>query len=121
MNADDQQTPPDPLATFDGSQRAAFAAVADSLIPEAHGMPSAGDIVDETRLRFVLRARPDLIEPFQAALGYRVGDDPAPASRRSNATNRTTMQRCCSWSLAATTRTRTFGTGSVIPARSPRQ
>jgi hypothetical protein len=75
MNAHDQQTPPDPLAVFDESRRASFAAVANYLIPAAHGMPSAGDIVDDVRIRFVLRARPDLIEPFQAALGYQFGED----------------------------------------------
>jgi hypothetical protein len=77
MTAQDKQTPSDPLAAFDERRRASFAAVADYLIPEAHGMPSARDIVDDVRLRFVLRARPDLIEPFQAALGEQFGDNPS--------------------------------------------
>lgn len=77
MNAHAMQLPPDPLAEFDKSRRASFATVADYLIPAAHGMPSAGDVVDDVRLRFVLGARPDLIEPFLAALGGRFGQDPS--------------------------------------------
>lgn len=77
MNAHDQQTPSDPLAALDESRRASFVVVADYLIPEAHGMPSAGDVVDDARLRFVLRARPDLIEPFLAALEHPFGEDPS--------------------------------------------
>ena len=56
-------------ATLTDEQRSNLAAVADRLIPAAHGMPSAGAVVDEERLRFVLNARPDLIEPLRAALG----------------------------------------------------
>ena len=56
-------------ATLTDEQRSNLAAVADRLIPAAHGMPSAGTVVDEERLRFVLNARPDLIEPLRAALG----------------------------------------------------
>ena len=40
-------------------------------------MPSAGEVVDETRLRFVLTARPDLTEPLLAALRPELGADPA--------------------------------------------
>ncbi len=68
--------PSDPLAAFDAGRRAMFAAVADHLIPEAHGMPSAGSIVGDTRLRFVLTARPDLVEPLRLALRPELGDDP---------------------------------------------
>lgn len=67
----------DPLAGFDPQRMAVFAAVADHLIPDAHGMPSAGAVVDATRLRFVLGARPDLTEPLRAALRPELGDDPA--------------------------------------------
>ena len=56
-------------ATLTDEQRSNLAAVADRLIPAAHGMPSAGAVVDEERLRFVLTARPDLVEPLRAALG----------------------------------------------------
>jgi hypothetical protein len=68
---------PDPLTAFDDDRRAAFTAVADLLIPEAHGMPSAGAIVGDARLRFVLNARPDLVEPLRQALRPELGDDPA--------------------------------------------
>ena len=54
---------------------ATLAAVADHLIPAAHGMPSAGDVVSDARLGFVLDARPDLIEPLQTALRRELGDD----------------------------------------------
>ncbi|HET9415953.1 MAG TPA: hypothetical protein VFP30_00285 [Candidatus Limnocylindria bacterium] len=65
----------DPLAAVDADARARFAAIADRLIPAAHGMPSAADVVRDDRLRFVLRARPDLAEPFAAALRPQLGDD----------------------------------------------
>lgn len=67
----------DPLDGLDAAARATFAAVAGHLIPAAHGMPSAGDVVGEARLRFVLAARPDLREPLVAALRPDLGDDPA--------------------------------------------
>jgi len=67
----------DPLVGFDEQRMAVLAAVAGHLIPEAHGMPSAGVVVDETRLRFVLGARPDLAEPLHSALRPELGDDPA--------------------------------------------
>jgi hypothetical protein len=70
-------TPADPLASLDAARRATFAAVADHLIPAAHGMPSAGEVVGDARLRFVLTARPDLIEALAAALRPELGPDPA--------------------------------------------
>jgi hypothetical protein len=57
------------------AERAIFAAIADHLIPAADGMPSAADVVTEERLRFVLRARPDLAEPLKAALRSDLGED----------------------------------------------
>ena len=66
-----------PAARLDEDRRATFAAVADHLIPEAHGMPSAGAVVGDARLRFVLGARPDLAEPLPAALRPELGADPA--------------------------------------------
>ena len=65
----------DPLEALDPAARAAFTAVAAHLIPAAHGMPSAGDVVGDARLAFVLRARPDLAEPLQQALRPGLGDD----------------------------------------------
>ncbi len=74
-------TPPapqaDPLAALDDAARSTFAALADHLIPAAHGMPSARDVVDDERLRFVLGSRPDLVEPLSAALRDDLGDDPS--------------------------------------------
>lgn len=61
---------------LDAGALATLAAVADVLIPEAHGMPAAGAVVGEARLRFVLGARPDLAEPLAAALRPELGDDP---------------------------------------------
>lgn len=67
----------DPVAAIDPAARAVFTAVADHLIPAAHGMPSAADVVGDARLRFVLTARPDLLEPLLAALRDDLGDDVA--------------------------------------------
>ena len=68
--------PIDPVLEFDAGRRRVFAAIADHLIPEAYGMPSAGNVVGEARLRFVLTARPDLVEPLLAALRPELGEDP---------------------------------------------
>lgn len=65
----------DPLAAIDADARRVLSAIADRLIPEAHGMPSAASVVDDKRLRFVLRARPDLTDPLAAALRPELGDD----------------------------------------------
>ena len=70
-------TSPDPLAMLDPARRAAFTGVAGHLIPAAHGMPSAGDVIGDKRLGFVLAARPDLVEPLRAALRPELGPDPA--------------------------------------------
>jgi hypothetical protein len=65
----------DQLATLDQTERATLSAVADRLIPAAHGMPSAAEVLDEGRLRFVLTARPDLLEPLRVALRPDLGGD----------------------------------------------
>jgi hypothetical protein len=65
----------DPLAGFDSGARTGLAAVANLLVPAAHGMPSAGDILTEDRLRFVLAARPDLAGPLATALRPELADD----------------------------------------------
>ncbi len=67
----------DPLVEFDARRRRVLSAVADHMIPAAHGMPSAADVIDDARLRFVLVARPDIAEPLVAALRPDLGDDPA--------------------------------------------
>jgi hypothetical protein len=66
----------DLLASLAAAERATLSAIADRLIPAAHGMPSAAEVVGDDRLRFVLTARPDLIEPVRAALRPELGDDP---------------------------------------------
>lgn len=60
---------------LDTRELAILAAVADQLIPAAHGMPSAADVVDDARLQFVLRSRPDLLDPLRATLRAELGDD----------------------------------------------
>lgn len=65
------------MREFDGDRLVALAAVADHLIPAAHGMPSAGAVVDAQRIAFVLNARPDLRVPLVAALRPELGADPA--------------------------------------------
>ncbi|HUQ43185.1 MAG TPA: hypothetical protein VM451_02065 [Candidatus Limnocylindria bacterium] len=67
-----QQTVVFPL---DARARETFAAVADQLIPAAHDMPSAADVVTDDRLRSVLRSRPDLVAPLSAALRPELGAD----------------------------------------------
>lgn len=52
-----------------------LAAIGDRLIPAAHGMPSAADVVTDERLRFVLNARPDLAAPLHRALRDDLGSD----------------------------------------------
>jgi len=70
------QSDGDPLGSLDDGARRTFADIAGHLIPSAHGMPSAADVVGDDRLRFVLRSRPDLVEPLVAALRPQLGDDP---------------------------------------------
>ena len=65
----------DPLADLDEHERGRLGAIADRLIPAAHGMPSAADVLTDTRLRFVLTARPDLLDPLRAALRDDLGTD----------------------------------------------
>ena len=66
----------DTLGGLDAAALATLRVVADRLIPAGDGMPSAAEIVGDDRLRFVLNARPDLIEPVRAALRPELGDDP---------------------------------------------
>ena len=61
--------------TISQDERVTFASIADHLIPAAHGMPSAAEVVGEDRLRFVVNARPDLAGPLRAALRAELGDD----------------------------------------------
>ena len=65
------------MREFDGDRLLTLARIADHLIPEAHGMPSAADVVDAARLAFVLNARPDLRAPLVMALRPELDADPA--------------------------------------------
>jgi hypothetical protein len=85
----------DRLARLDDRAAAVFAAIADLLIPAAHGMPSAGEVVTGDRLRFVLTARPDLVEPLGAALREELGNEPqarVDALARDEAANLAALQ-----------------------------
>lgn len=62
---------------FSDDERSILTAIADDLIPAAHGMPSAAEVVTDARLQFVLRARPDLAEALRAALRPDLGTDVA--------------------------------------------
>jgi hypothetical protein len=75
VTADPIMLDEDPLPTLDQGARAAFSAVAGYLIPAAHGMPSAADVVGDARLRFVLTTRRDLLAPLRAALRPELGED----------------------------------------------
>src|SRR2546430_7742451 len=66
----------DPLGALDNRARRIFAGIADLLIPAAHDMPSAAEVVNDERLRFVLAARPDLVQPLSSTLRPDLGDDP---------------------------------------------
>ena len=70
-----------PLA-LDDRERATLAAVADHLIPAVADMPSAADIVTDSRLGFVLHARPDLAKPLKAALRADLSEDVAQRLER---------------------------------------
>ena len=72
----------DPLASLDDHERGRLGAIADRLIPAAHGMPSAADVLTDTRLEFVLRARPDLAKPLKAALRADLSEDVAQRLER---------------------------------------
>ena len=77
------------LAALDDRERAAFAAVADHLIPAAHGMPSAADVVDDDGCgscsvpgptwssRCGPRSEPDLGDDVAARLDALGRDEPA--------------------------------------------
>lgn len=75
MIANGVETDGDPIVGLDAGARARLAQIADQLIPAAHGMPSAAEVLTDDRLRFVLRSRPDLRDPLVAALRADVGTD----------------------------------------------
>jgi hypothetical protein len=58
----------DPIAEIPAHDLQRLYEIADRLIPAAHGMPSAGDVLTAERLRFVFNARPDLIASVRDVL-----------------------------------------------------
>jgi hypothetical protein len=62
-------------AALPDDEVATLRAVADHFIPAAHGMPSAADVLTDARLQFVLRSRPDLVQPLRTALRPELGGD----------------------------------------------
>jgi hypothetical protein len=65
-----------PGVDIDADRLSTLTMVADHLIPAAHGMPSAAEIVSGSQVRFVLRSRPDLAAPLHRALHPELGPDP---------------------------------------------
>ena len=66
-----------PVTPVSDAQRATLAALADVLVPEAEGMPSASQAdVAGVWLDEVLRVRPDLQMPLEAVLARAAGGDP---------------------------------------------
>ncbi len=67
------------------TDRATFAAIADRLIPDAEGMPSASQVgIQDAPLDHVLDLRPELEEDFRRGLRACEGADPATAIERLN-------------------------------------
>ena len=67
----------EPATGLNADERELLRQIADHLIPAANEMPSAAEVVTDDRLRFVLTARPDMIEPVKAALRPQLGSDVA--------------------------------------------
>jgi hypothetical protein len=64
-------------------ERATLGALADVLVPAAHGMPAASQVgVHERWLDRALAARPDLAEPLAALVRGAAGRDPEAEIRR---------------------------------------
>jgi len=64
------------LPSVSDATRRALETIGDHLIPEAHGMPSAGTMgVGTTQLDAVLASRPDLAPPLERALANATLDD----------------------------------------------
>lgn len=67
------------------ADRAIFAAIADVLIPEAEGMPSASQLeIQGSTLDHVLDLRPELKDNFRRGLRTSAGISPEAAAERLN-------------------------------------
>jgi hypothetical protein len=92
------------------AEQGTLVAIADHLIPAAHGMPSAAQVLSPDRLRFVLNARPDLLEPIRRALGGTLGDDAAARLAALAVDDPAALGALQLAIVGATTRTRTSAT-----------
>ncbi len=73
------------MSLVSDSHRATFAGLADVLIPEAEGMPSATQVeVHGAILDRVVELRPDLREAFFRGLNKAEGQDPPQAAQALN-------------------------------------
>jgi len=73
------------MSTLDPTLRKTFAAIADVLIPNAEGMPSASEMdVHGDMLDHILSLRPDLRENFLRGLTKAVGRDATEAANDLN-------------------------------------
>jgi hypothetical protein len=71
----DVSEPAEAQATFDAAEREQLAALADVLIPPAHGMPAPSEVgIGEVLLDRVVAARSDLVEALHRALQPGRGD-----------------------------------------------
>ena len=71
--------------TLSEQDRATFAAIADVLIPEAEGMPSASQVgVHKALLDRILGLRPDLVENFLRGVRKAAGKDAREAANQLN-------------------------------------
>ena len=67
------------------ADRATFAGIADILIPEAEGMPSASQVgVHKAVLDRILSLRPDLVENFLRGVRKAAGKEPRAAANLLN-------------------------------------
>lgn len=73
------------MSLLSDSQRATFAAIADVLIPEAEGMPSASQVdVHGAMIDHILGLRPDLREALLRGLDAAAGKDAQGAANDLN-------------------------------------
>jgi len=74
------------MSLVNDTHRATFAGIADVLIPEAEGMPSATQVeVQGPTLDRLVELRPDLREAFFRGLNKAAGKDPREAAELLNA------------------------------------
>jgi hypothetical protein len=77
--------------TYNAEARATFRAVADVLIPEADGMPSATGVEADAMVERILTLRPDLQEDFYRGIAAVAGKEPAAAARALNVEDPTAL------------------------------